>query len=249
MSKTKTNNTRSSNKKKTVKIILNVFFYAILSIIIAVLIYGIVLKKRGDQSFYVFGYRAMIVSSDSMSSKHKDYVEFLEGHNEQMQIGDLVITRKIRDDDELKIYDIVTFIDGEGRTVIHRIVKEEIWGNGKHVYTTRGDANGYNDALRARTQYEDLYVTNVHAAGKVIRALQNPAIILGICIGAIFLFLIAYLIKTIIKNRRERIKANTPIEPPDEKKIIVRKIPRPAPTQSERTQPKEENNGDITEKE
>lgn len=205
-----------NDKKKTAKVVFNVIFYVVMAVIISTLIYGLVLKSKGSQSFYVFGYRAMIVSSSSMSTKFPAYEEFLEGHDEQMQVGDLVITRKIRPEDELEVYDIVTFVDSLDRTVIHRIVETGYVGTIK-VYRTRGDATNTLDAARARSQYEDIYVTNIKWIGKLIRFLQEPVGIVAMVIALAFLFLIYILIKMLMKFYREKHAPEVPLIPPDEK--------------------------------
>ena len=68
-------NKKSENKKqkRVGRIILNVIFYLIMVIFIAVLIFSLVEKISGKDIYPFFGYRGMIVKSGSMSFKYEDH--------------------------------------------------------------------------------------------------------------------------------------------------------------------------------
>ena len=81
--------------------------------------------KFTNNSIYLFGVRSDVVLSNSMSFKNEDkqVQKFLEGHDDQLKRGDLVYSTKVTAKTELKVYDIVLFINRDNnKLTIHRIV-------------------------------------------------------------------------------------------------------------------------------
>ena len=77
----------------------------------------------------VFGVTPMVVQSGSMSGNAEDHIE----------VGDLIFTVK-PDIDELKIGDIVSYMEGNV-AVTHRIVDITTDADGNRSFVTKGDAN------------------------------------------------------------------------------------------------------------
>lgn len=73
-------------------------------------------------SFYFFDTRYDVVLTDSMSEKNENHLDFLAGHDDQIQAFDLVVSKKIKKDTELNVYDIVLFDNPDIGTDMHRIV-------------------------------------------------------------------------------------------------------------------------------
>lgn len=87
---------------------------------------GIIIKFNNG-TLYLFGYRADVVLSDSMSYKNPAHADFLEGHDNQIQRNDLVFSKSVESEKELDVYDIVLFNNPYVGTTMHRIVgKREI---------------------------------------------------------------------------------------------------------------------------
>lgn len=85
-----------------------------------------VLKHRVPS---IFGYSSLMVATGSMSGTIEE--------------GDLII---IRDTDDYKIGDIVTFFqDGDDIPTTHRIINKEVTDDGVTYWKTKGDANNSKD--------------------------------------------------------------------------------------------------------
>ena len=81
--------------------------------------------KFSHNSIYLFGVRSDVVLTDSMSYKNEDpeVQSFLQGRNDQLQVGDLTYSVKIDEKTELNVYDKVMFIHPDtGKMTTHRIV-------------------------------------------------------------------------------------------------------------------------------
>ena len=203
-------NKKSENKKKkrVGRIILNVIFYLIMVIFIAVLIFSLVEKISGKDIYPFFGYRGMIVKSGSMSFKYEDYKEFLEGHDEQFKINDLVFTRRLKDGEEPDVYDIVTFKIGN-ETVIHRVVEIKFDSvTGEKLYVTRGDAAPKSDSPKKIEDITGIYCFSMGQFGVVVKFFKN---IYWIIFFFFFLTIIAItsLILNYLKKKPENESAKT----------------------------------------
>lgn len=200
-------NKKNTKSRKAVKIIFNVLFYLVMVVFIAVLIFSFVQKIAGNDSYLFFGLKGMIVQTGSMSFKYD--AEFLEGHDNQLKVDDLVFTRRIEEDEEIEIYDIVTFKLGDA-TVIHRVVDIQIDSvTGQKLYITRGDATPENDSAKTREQLTGIYVFSLGQFGVAIKFLQSVYGIIAL-IACIAILAIASLIIRYMKNEQPKNDKDTP---------------------------------------
>lgn len=125
--------------KKVLHIINEVFSWAFVIGMIALLFYSIFAiidsKKEGTQP-YLFGYRPVYILSGSMEPK--------------IQTNGIVITQEVKDCNELKQGDVVTFkvFDEENQDwyrITHRI---QIVNTEKQFILTKGDNNSYADGIQ-----------------------------------------------------------------------------------------------------
>lgn len=202
------NNMPTQNKKdgkKVVNIIADVLFYVVFALLVVVLIWFVVDKFSGEETYPFFGYRGMVVSSDSMSFKNNEFKDFLEGHDEQFKKNDLIFTRKLKKDETLQVYDIVTFKMGK-KIVIHRIVDiyEE---NGVKYYVTRGDAvpSDGTDTRKTIDQITGVYASNWGQIGLVIKFFQSLYGVLAIII-CLTVLIITFIVLKFIKNQPPKAK-------------------------------------------
>ena len=69
-----------------------------------------------------------------------------------INVLDVIITTRVSNPSKIKVGDVITFNSTDyrssGVTVTHRVKKIERTGNGKYLFTTKGDANNTEDATR-----------------------------------------------------------------------------------------------------
>lgn len=106
---------------KSRKIVNKVLTYSLIGFLFFVVIMSLVYKLT-KKPFYFFNTRYDVVLTDSMSVKNKEYEEFLNGHDDQIQAFDFVVSEKIDEETKLDVYDIVIFEHPTIGTDMHRVV-------------------------------------------------------------------------------------------------------------------------------
>lgn len=124
--------------KKTRDILVNIIVWTIVVVAVCVMIFTVIsvsLFDRNDRT--VFGYRAFIVMSDSMSKTDFD-------------AGDVVLIQNV-DPADLKAGDIIAYIsqdkDNYGETVTHKIRSATTNENGEPGFVTYGTTTGIDDEV------------------------------------------------------------------------------------------------------
>ena len=167
--------------KKAFHIIKNIFVWLMVALAVCMMIFTIVSVNtfdRTDRS--LFGYKAFIVLSDSMSAT-------------DFSAGDLVLSREV-DPSTLQAGDIISFQsadpDNYGDVVTHKIRERTTDENGSPGFITYGTTTGEND--ENIVTYDSVlgkYQTRLPGVGKFFQFLKTtPGYI--VCIFLPFLVLI-----------------------------------------------------------
>ena len=120
-----------------------------------------------------------IVKSDSMATKNeKNEYLFENDLNDQFETFDIVMTKPLPKEEDLKLYDIVVY-ERDGMLVIHRIVAIEE-PNSKHserYFKTQGDAISRHDIYPVLySQMHAIYTgERIPYVGSFIMFVQSPA--------------------------------------------------------------------------
>lgn len=172
----------------------------IIYILLIILIYNIFLIATSSlnktEAKEIFGYKAYIISSNSMFPNIKN--------------GDTIIVKEV-EQEKLKVGDVISF-QREEEIITHRII-EVIGLNEKKEYITKGDNNNIQDDNTIK--YEDiegLAILRIPLLGKIIILLENK-------IYLIFLILIVIILLVHTKRVQEKKEKRR-----EQKKIEDRKI-------------------------
>lgn len=126
-------------------------------------------------------------------------------------VGSIVVTKKT-DVEELKTGDVISFYsnapDTKGMPITHRIVRVQRTSGGSPFFTTKGDANDFDDSLTVGT-YSIIgkVVYNIGTVGgSIISVLKNPNVIF--CFIVMPLIFITFgeavnLVTLIVKSKEE----------------------------------------------
>ena len=154
------------DKVKTIKKILKTIIYIFL---IPLLIYNIslivqaVIKPNETPAF--FGIKMYVIVSGSMEP--------------ELEIGDIVIVKDLKDDDKINKDDVISF--RQGQTVITHRVSEVVNINGVEKYKTKGDNNNTEDTMIiGREIVEGKVVNKIKFLGKGLLMIKNTTIIIVI---------------------------------------------------------------------
>lgn len=123
-------------------------FYGLMIIMIPFFAISLVNKFTGNVT--MIGDRGLIVvATGSMSEKNpaNQYIITNDLDN-QFDAYSIIVIEKVERDSQLKIYDVISFINDKGINVIHRIIGASLNSEGKIQYETRGDSNNASDSYR-----------------------------------------------------------------------------------------------------
>lgn len=120
-------------KKEKRKKIRKIIFYPILLLIIFFVVdifFQKFVQKKNNVEF--FGIKPFIIMTGSMEPN--------------LNVGDMIITKKVSSQDEIQIGDVVTYSLENGRdTVTHRVT-DIVYEDGQKLYQTKGDNNNSPDS-------------------------------------------------------------------------------------------------------
>lgn len=167
----------------------------ILYVILIILIYNLVLvgiSFISKQDFNgVFGYKAFNITTNSMEPN--------------INKGDIIITKKVKNEDKLKKDDIITFWQDD-EIITHRII-DITETNGEKRYITKGDNNNIPDLEKISfSQIEGVKVISIPYLGKIVEALENKIIffIILLLILLIYLYRLNKTEKSEIRRQKRR---------------------------------------------
>lgn len=183
---------KRKEKAKTLNKIFNVVLIIFIYNIVVLAVFGISKMNNTD----IFGYKAYIIITNSMEPNIK--------------IGDVVITKKV-EQNELTKGDVITFKRGE-EVITHRITKIDQKEEGNE-YTTRGDNNNIEDKEKVKyDMIEGKKIITIPYLGNIVRLLENRILFLII----ILVLLILCFFKIQKKEKKDIRREKKKIE--DEKK-------------------------------
>ncbi len=187
----------NKGSKKAANIIVNVVL--ILAIVLGIFCsFTAFVSKRGSGVPSFFGVRPFAIQTDSMAPT------FFK--------GDLVIDLAVKDPDELKIGDIITFwtiLEGERVLNSHRITNIEDMGTYLY-FTTKGDNNTIEDAIGVhQAEIVGKYLTKIPKMGTVIDFLQTGTGFFLVILIPVFLFFVYHVVqffKTLFAYKTEKMR-------------------------------------------
>jgi signal peptidase len=201
------NLSRVKKRKKISKTINSIVFYGLLICIAPSFVFAMVNKAQGNLT--LFGDKGiLVVATPSMSQKHEVNDYLIENNlNNQFNAYDIIVIEAVDSDDDLKLYDVITFVNPEGRNIIHRIIKIETDKDGNVVYTTRGDYNNTNDSPSSTIANIKGKYTNqrIQYVGAVILFFQSTQGIITLAILAICLMINDKQMDKVNKVKNERL--------------------------------------------
>lgn len=193
-------------RKKITGIVKTVIFYLILCVIIPVFVLSLI-NRFVKKPLMLFDHTMMVVASGSMSEKNKDN-EYLvsQNLNNQFLTNDIITLEKVKDVNDLKLYDVVAYVNDEGINIIHRIIGIN-YENDEITFVTRGDANNVDD--RYHPKFDDIIGRyndkKIKGLGIIIRFLQSYAGLITMLSLVYCLIMIDRITAKMLNAKKERI--------------------------------------------
>ena len=188
---------RNQNKvvrvsKKVFKIAADIMFAAVFLIVIIFFIFNY---------FNITPYKIMVVATNSMAFKNEEN-RYLENINNQFNANDIVIVKKVNNINELKLYDVISYINEDNVNIIHRIIEID-----NDSIITRGDSNNISDKPIKFSQVVGVYTNfKIPKLGLIVFFLESYFGVL--CIISIYYLLIlcSIIFSKINKEEKERLE-------------------------------------------
>lgn len=132
-------------RRKVLNAIKSVGFYGFILVLTPLFLMAIVDKFQRNLTF-VNEKSLLVVASGSMSYKNEanDYL-IQHNLNNQFNTYDVIVVSEVTSEADINLYDIVAYVDDEGKTIIHRVYKIVLNDDGTNSYYTRGDSNNETD--------------------------------------------------------------------------------------------------------
>ena len=189
-------------RRKVIRTIKSVGFYGLMIIIIPFFALSLINKFSGNVTM-IGSQGILVVATGSMSEKNEENDYLITNNlNDQFDAYSIIVIEKVEQDSDLKLYDVISYVNDDGINVIHRIVKINYLSNGIIEYETRGDSNNSTDSYHPR--FEDIqgrYVgKHVPLVGMFVLFMQSP-------IGMITMFALIYCLLMIDRFTNKIIKA------------------------------------------
>lgn len=164
--------------KKVFKIAANIIFAAVFIIFIIFFIFNYL---------NIIPYKIMAVATNSMAYKNEENIYLIDNNlNNQFNANDIVIIKKVNNIEELKKFDIISYINEDNINIIHRIIELD-----NDVIITRGDSNNVSDKAIHFDQVVGVYTNiKIPKLGLIVFFLQSYFGILGII--AVYYLLLIY---------------------------------------------------------
>lgn len=206
-------NMENENKKKITKkrIVFDVVFFTLLSLMLAVVIVTFVDIKSGYK-YPLFGLRTSVITSPSMATVDPANESYITGDMKQIQKNDVIVTKQYNSFDEIKLYDVATYYSGNSILVCHRVV-DKYEENGEKYVVFKGDANATIDAPVKYSFVRGKVINVVPKAGAFVSFIQSPYFFIGL-FGAGFFVALAFFI--VDSKKKKAVEAQDSGEVPQE---------------------------------
>lgn len=152
-----------SKTYRVFRIIKNVICWTLLALLVVMVVVFLMMRMRGELPS-LFGYSIQRVQTGSMVP--------------ELQVGDLLLSKKVDDTSDIKVGDIITFQGGsffDNNLVTHRvIVAPHTDESGKLVLQTKGDANDTEDPVIEASSVETKLVTKLTFLNGLYNVFLSP---------------------------------------------------------------------------
>ena len=205
----------NQNKKSTKKIVLNVVFFSVLSLMLAFIVVTFVDIKSGYK-YPIFGLRTSVITSSSMATVDPANESYITSDMKQIQKNDVIVTKQYQSFDEIKIYDVATYYSGKSVLVCHRVIDKYEQDGVKYV-VFKGDANSTIDSPVKYSFVRGKVINVIPKAGNFVSFVQSPFFFIGL-FGAGFFVALAFFILDYKKKKAIPEQSENQAEPVEEPK-------------------------------
>lgn len=200
MEEEKKENVEQKKPSKKLKIIGNVIFFTLITVIVTFSVWNFV-DIRSGYKYPVFGMRTSVIVSPSMAGRN-DANTYLTDDMKQIQKYDVVTTVQYKSYDDIKLYDVATYFNGSKDLICHRVIDKYVGDNGVQYVVFRGDSNNVSDAPVSYNLVRGKVVSVTPKAGHFVSFVQSPYFFIAI-FGTVFFAALGLFIVNLGKGKKQ----------------------------------------------
>lgn len=188
-------------KNKVLRVILSTIGWIFVSLLLLFSLISMIDRLSGFNVSF-FGYRASVISSESMSFVHELNKDRIDEDVKLLNVGDIVFSQEYKQFDDIVIGDVVVYNNYKSlvcHRVVDKVIKEE-----KYYVITQGDANATTDGLVSFDSVKGKVVSVIPKIGYISLYLQSTYGIIGIC-SVLFIVFVSLFILEILKNKEKKV--------------------------------------------
>ena len=182
--------------KKVLGIIGNVLRNILIVLMIVVTGSLLIMKLMGDTPS-ILGYNLYYIATPSMEPS--------------LEVGDIILSKEVKDVDELKVHDVITYYGEEGsfrgKLITHEIIEVIINDDGTRSFITKGtNPSSVPDPMIDEDQVRTIMVFEVPLLGDLMQVINHPAgflILIILPLGICLFGEIKNLLKVIKEEKKE----------------------------------------------
>ena len=201
------NLSKVKNRREFIQAIKSGGFYGLMIIMIPFFVLSLVNKFTGNVTM-IADRGLIVVATGSMSERNpaNEYIITNDLDN-QFDAYSIIVIEKVENESELRLYDVISFVNDKGINVIHRIIGFSINEEGKLAYETRGDSNNASDAYHPTIDdVQGKYVgKKIPMIGVFVLFMQSSIGIITVASLIYCLLMIDHFTNKILKAQNERL--------------------------------------------
>lgn len=171
-----------------------------------------VIDIKSGYKLSFFGTRNSVIVSESMSFINEANKEELAPLNIQtIQKFDLVQTREYKKYEDIKKYDVLTYVGQSGELICHRVIDLYTTEEGQFI-VTRGDANTGNDTPFKYERVKGKVVHVIPKVGHAVNFVKSPYLYIALFGSGFFYFLGRFIYTYGDKNEKKELATEAPQE-------------------------------------
>ena len=229
---------KEKNKKSTKRIVFDVVFFTLLSLMLAVVVVTFI-DIRSGYKYPIFGLRTSVITSPSMATIDPANQSYITDDMKQIQKNDVIITKQYNSFDEIKIYDVATYYSGKSILICHRVIDKYV-EDGVQYVVFKGDANSSIDAPVKYSFVRGKVINVIPKAGNFVSFVQSPFFIIGLFGAGFFVALAFFLVdskkkKPVAEQQDTQEIGEAPAEPTEAPVNDIPDVREPKDTPKEET--------------
>lgn len=132
-------------QKNGLKVLANCVLGLVYIVFLALMVFVGYVRASGEQFAIGDTYYVIILTGSMEEARESNTYLASNKLTNQISTFSLIGLEKIESEDDIKLYDIVSYYNSDKELIVHRVISIGVNDDGETTYTLRGDANAFSD--------------------------------------------------------------------------------------------------------